>query len=74
MIEAATEKGADMKVEDLMTRDVVSVSPETTLKEVAEKLVQYRISETARMRRRGQGRRRRLGGRHPLPRARARRA
>jgi len=43
-IGAATEKGADMKVEDLMTRDVVSVSPDTTLKEVAEKLVQHRIS------------------------------
>lgn len=33
-----------MKVENLMTRDVVSVTPETTLKEVAEKLVEYRIS------------------------------
>ena len=33
-----------MKVEDLMTREVVSVSPETTLKEVAGKLVQYKIS------------------------------
>lgn len=33
-----------MKVEDLMTREVVSVSPETTLKEVAGKLVQHRIS------------------------------
>jgi CBS-domain-containing membrane protein len=33
-----------MKVDDLMTREVVSVSPQTTLKEVAEKLVEHRIS------------------------------
>ena len=33
-----------MKIEDLMTREVVTVSPDTTLKEVAAKLVQYRIS------------------------------
>jgi len=33
-----------MKVEQLMTRTVVSVTPETTLKEVAEKLVELRIS------------------------------
>jgi len=33
-----------MKIEDLMTREVVTVSPDTTLKDVAAKLVQYRIS------------------------------
>jgi CBS domain-containing protein len=33
-----------MRVDDLMTREVVSVSPEATLKEVAAKLVEYRIS------------------------------
>jgi CBS domain-containing protein len=43
-IDAETEKGVSMKVDDLMTREVVSVSPETTLKEVAAKLVEHRIS------------------------------
>ena len=43
-IDAETEKGVGMRVDDLMTRDVVSVSPETTLKEVAAKLVEHRIS------------------------------
>lgn len=33
-----------MKISELMHRDVVSVSPETTLKEVAALLVQHRIS------------------------------
>jgi CBS domain-containing protein len=33
-----------MKVEQIMTRDVASVSPETTLKEVAELLVRRRIA------------------------------
>jgi CBS domain-containing protein len=43
-IEAVTEKGVGMRVDDLMTREVVSVSPGTTLKEVAAKLVEHRIS------------------------------
>lgn len=33
-----------MKVRDLMTRDVLTVSPQTTLKEVARLLVEHRIS------------------------------
>jgi CBS-domain-containing membrane protein len=33
-----------VKVEDLMTRDVVSVTPETPLKNVAKLLVEHRIS------------------------------
>jgi CBS domain-containing protein len=32
-----------MRVEDLMTKDVVTVTPETTLKEVASLLVEHRI-------------------------------
>ncbi|MGH3133068.1 MAG: CBS domain-containing protein [Gaiellaceae bacterium] len=33
-----------MKVEDLMRRDVITVAPETSLKDVAELLVEHRIS------------------------------
>jgi CBS domain-containing protein len=37
-------RGGAMKIEDLMTRGVVSTTPETSLKEVARMLVEHRIS------------------------------
>jgi CBS domain-containing protein len=37
-------KEEEMKVRDLMTRDVVTVTPETTLKDAAALLVRHRIS------------------------------
>jgi CBS domain-containing protein len=42
-LEASTQEAA-MKVKDVMTSDVVSVRPETSLKEVARLLVERRIS------------------------------
>ena len=41
---AARRKGLAMKVKDLMTRDVLSVAPDTSLKQVAATLVEHDIS------------------------------